>query len=167
MMLARWIEPGLEVADRRDSMWRTAALELANLERRAGQRSRAAVLWRAVWEADPGCPVAAEAWAKQLEHGDRDLREALRVARGSRRQCERRIGRLERRVAAASGESSVIEAIRAEPAEPPKPIEPAAPVQPAAPAQPAAPVQRAAPNTSLLTVVEDHGGAKLRYRLLR
>jgi uncharacterized protein YprB with RNaseH-like and TPR domain len=130
MLLARWVEPGLQAGACRDSNWRTAALELASLERRAGERARAAVLWRAVWEADPGCPIAAEAWAKQLEHGDRDLREALRVARGSRLPCERRIGRLERRIGVTVAEPAV-------------------------------------PDTDLLTVVEEHGVATRRYRLLR
>lgn len=160
MMLARWVEPGLAPGAKRDALWRTAALELATLERRAGQRSRAAVLWRAVWEADPGCPIAAEAWAKQLEHGDRDLREALRVARGSRLRCERRIGRLERRLGVTAGET-------VEPVETVEPAEPMRAVEAVEPVAPAKPTRTAARDASLLSVVEDHGGAKLRYRLLR
>jgi uncharacterized protein len=194
MLLARWLEPGLEHEAPRDAGWRAAALELASLERRAGAAVQAAVLWRAAWEADPGCPNAAEAWAKQLEHGERDFDEALRVARGSRLPCERRIGRLERRVGSGAVEpgSGVVESgsgvvePAARVAVMPLPVQPAA-AQPADLANPGVPVQPAVPSsmspgvrpsrspasplgrkgTSLLSVVEDHGGAKLRYRLLR
>jgi uncharacterized protein YprB with RNaseH-like and TPR domain len=151
MLLARWVEPGLENGGRRDSSWREAVLELANLERRAGAHERAAVLWHAAWEADPGCPVAAEAWAKQLEHRDRDFAEALRVARGSRLQCEQRISRLERRVASIGRPDDVPEQDDVHPAKAPAPT-----------------LGRIrSPGSSLLSVVEDRGGAKLRYRLLR
>lgn len=208
MLLARWVEPGLEPGARRDPSWRAAALELANLERRAGAQDRAAILWRAVWEADPGCPIAAEAWAKQLEHGERDFAEALRVARGSRLACERRISRLERRMAAMhdAGEADegeprgeLVEP-RVEPAKVVEPVkvveprgEPAKVVEPPivvatptpVPTLPVPPTRRVepepsprpgtqpavrssrAPGSSLLSVVEDRGGAKLRYRLLR
>jgi uncharacterized protein YprB with RNaseH-like and TPR domain len=216
MLLARWVDPGLAHGARRDSDWRAAALELANLERRAGAHERAAVLWRAAWEADPGCPVAAEAWAKQLEHGDRDFAEALRVARGSRLHCQRRISRLERRVEA------VVVAVGSEPESrdrvpvphesQPSPTKQAPPraasaqnkqappraasaqnkqappraasaqnqqappraasaqnqQEPPRERSPAPALGRSrAPGSSLLSVVEDHGGAKLRYRLLR
>jgi hypothetical protein len=174
MLLARWVEPGLAQAARRDSEWRAAALELANLERRAGAHERAALLWRAAWEADPGCPVAAEAWAKQLEHGDQDFAEALRVARGSRLQCPRRISRLERRVVAVvtvvsqpDPQARAPVSVDSQPS--------AAELQPSAvelePRSDRTPElsrgRSRAPGSSLLSVVEDHGGAKLRYRLLR
>ncbi|MFO7561979.1 MAG: ribonuclease H-like domain-containing protein [Enhygromyxa sp.] len=84
-----------------DPRWCEAALELARLERRAGGCERAAELWRAAWLADPGCPEASEAWAKHLEHRLADFEQALRVARGSREPCERRIARLEARAARA------------------------------------------------------------------
>jgi hypothetical protein len=192
MLLARWVEPGLEVGARRDASWRAAALELATLERRAGAHARASTLWRAVWEADPGCPIAAEAWAKQLEHGERDVVEALRVARASRLQCERRISRLERRVAAV--EVVIAPRVHADVAarggvatsscastavvpvavpvtrdvEPgPRPsARPAVASGPAVGSSPAAGSSHS-PGSSLLSVVEDHGGARLRYRLLR
>jgi uncharacterized protein YprB with RNaseH-like and TPR domain len=181
MLLARWVDPGLAHGARRDSDWRAAALELANLERRAGAHERAAVLWRAAWEADPGCPVAAEAWAKQLEHGDRDFAEALRVARGSRLHCQRRISRLERRVEAvvvAVGPEPEQQARVPEPHESqPSPTNQAPPRAASAQNQQAPPPRERtpalalgrsrAPGSSLLSVVEDHGGAKLRYRLLR
>jgi uncharacterized protein YprB with RNaseH-like and TPR domain len=172
LLLARWVEPGLEHGARRDASWRAAAMELANLERRAGAHERAGALWRAVWEADPGCPIAAETWAKQLEHGDRDFAEALRVARGSRLQCERRISRLERRIAAeqSAGQMAAdrdgaivverrehvhVDVVVAKPEPAPRPS--------------TSPVIRSSrsPGSSLLSVVEDRGGAKLRYRLLR
>jgi hypothetical protein len=182
LLLARWVEPGLDHGARRDSSWRAAALELANLERRAGAHERAAGLWRAVWEADPGCPIGAETWAKQLEHGDRDFVEALRVARGSRLQCERRISRLERRIAATqSGGDVAVDAaivvesrsvaIRAsEPAACGSTPAVLATRQPEpAPRPSVSPAIRSSrsPGSSLLSVVEEHGSAKLRYRLLR
>lgn len=176
LLLARWVEPGLQQGSRRDASWRAAALELANLERRAGAHERAGALWRAVWEADPSCPIAAESWAKQLEHGERDFVEALRVARGSRLQCERRISRLERRIAAEqSAEQSVEQraeqtvgkrdgAVVVERREHVVVVEPKPSPRPSV--SPAIRASRS-PGSSLLSVVEDRGGAKLRYRLLR
>lgn len=176
LLLARWVEPGLASQARRDSSWRAAALELANLERRVGAHERAGALWRAVWEADPGCPIGAEAWAKQLEHGDRDFVAALQVARGSRLQCERRISRLERRIAATQScadavelepHSAVIEPPASESA--PAVLATRRPDPQPSPRPSASPAIRSShsPGSSLLSVVEDRGGAKLRYRLLR
>jgi uncharacterized protein YprB with RNaseH-like and TPR domain len=161
LLLARWVDPGLEHGARRELGWPAAALDLANLERRAGAHERAAVLWRAAWEADPGCPLAAEAWAKHLEHGDRDFSEALRVARASRLQCDRRISRLERRLATVGRreDAHTVECPVAAP-----PIEPEPTLDP----PPRIMLGRGrSPGSSLLSVVEDRGGAKLRYRLLR
>ncbi|WP_255216750.1 ribonuclease H-like domain-containing protein [Pseudenhygromyxa sp. WMMC2535] len=76
----------------------TAALELASLHRRAGERPRAAKLWRFAWTCDPRSPAAAEAWAKHLEHYEGDFAEALAVTRGSRLPCPKRLARLERRL---------------------------------------------------------------------
>jgi hypothetical protein len=188
LLLARWVEPGLAQRARRDASWRAAALELANLERRAGAQDRAAALWRGVWEADPGCPIAAEAWAKQLEHGDRDFVEALRVARGSRLQCERRISRLERRIAVVAESRS--DAVVVEGRSDAVVLESRGVVESRSVVEgPRAATRRVEPEprpsasldvrssrggasgrgagSSLLSVVEEHGGAKLRYRLLR
>ena len=96
LVLGRWVT---STDSRRAGPWREAALELASFERRAGEPERAAALWRAAWQADPGCPDACEAWAKHLEHRLGDHAQALRVARGSRQPCERRIARLEARLA--------------------------------------------------------------------
>jgi uncharacterized protein YprB with RNaseH-like and TPR domain len=123
--------------------WREAALHLALLERRAGDRARAGQLWRAAWQADPGCPDACEAWAKHLEHQLRDFAEALRVARGSRAPCDRRIARLEARLGRVQ--------VQAEP-------EP----QPAASEAPPS----AGPELRERIAQTDHG-AVVRYRLFR
>lgn len=99
LVLARWVDVAPRVgAGGGGARWREAALALASLERRAGDRERAAELVRAAWLADPGCPDASEAWAKVLEHQLGDFVQALRVARGSRQLCERRVARLEARV---------------------------------------------------------------------
>ncbi|WP_086002069.1 ribonuclease H-like domain-containing protein [Plesiocystis pacifica] len=107
-LLASWLD---EVLDPRDLsgaqslvetlQLRDAALELATLHRRAGERERAARLWRWAWSVDPRSPIAAEAWAKHLEHHARDYEGALRVAEGSRVPCSRRLSRLRARVARA------------------------------------------------------------------
>lgn len=114
LVLSRWVEPGVGMENRRPAVprsserWREAALELARLERRAGERERAAELLRAAWLSDPGCPDASEAWAKLLEHQRGDFAQALRVAQGSRQPCEHRIARLEARLRrAARGRASV------------------------------------------------------------
>jgi len=96
MLLARWVDA--EPRGPSGARWQAAALELASHERRAGDRERAAQLWRAAWLADPGCPDASEAWAKHLEHYTGDFAQALRVARASRLPCDQRITRLEDRL---------------------------------------------------------------------
>jgi hypothetical protein len=141
--------------------WREAALELATFERRAGARERAAELWQAAWRADPGCPEASEAWAKHLEHQLGDLGQALAVARGSRLPCERRIARLEARLAreadVRASEAPRVTAnteLRTQSA--PR----------AAPREPASRPSQTGPE--LLTRVDQtEGGAVVRYRLLR
>ncbi|PRQ02239.1 Chromosome partition protein Smc [Enhygromyxa salina] len=132
MLLARWVEAGLEAGltggleagltggltggltagpdPGRDPRWREAALELAQLERRAGARERAATLWQAAWRGDPGCPAASEAWAKHLEHHAGNFGEALRVARASRLPCPRRIARLERRLSRQRSSAATLSA---------------------------------------------------------
>jgi hypothetical protein len=163
LVLARWVEPGLADLRARGSGWREAALELANLERRAGRIEQAAACWREAHRSDPGCPVAAEAWAKHLEHGERAFEAALQVARASRLPCERRIARLERRIERARTDPST-----SAPEAPP----PAAPLPAQPPGPPHAtgkPLRSAAPRSAaeLLSVVEDGSGARMRYRLLR
>jgi uncharacterized protein YprB with RNaseH-like and TPR domain len=199
-LLARWVEPGLPASvggpsskagpGPRDRHWREAALELATLERRAGARQRAARLWCAAWIGDPGCPVASEAWAKHLEHHERDFAEALCVARASRLPCERRIARLEQRLARARAAAGATRApsgqterdphraalpangeVASARSQPPKPQpKPAAPelraTVPELGPVPRLPVARER-GSELLSVVEDERGARLRYRLLR
>lgn len=108
LVLSRWIAADDATTRRASARWREAALELASFERRAGERERAAELLRAAWLADPGCPEASEAWAKVLEHQLGDFAQALRVARGSRQPCERRIARLEARLARAGETASKV-----------------------------------------------------------
>ncbi|MCA9696761.1 MAG: ribonuclease H-like domain-containing protein [Myxococcales bacterium] len=97
-LLAEWLEgPGVSDGKARSSVLVEAALELATLHRRAGERARAAELWRLAWSSDPRSPAAAEAWAKHLEHHEGDFAEALRVVQGSRLPCPRRLARLRRR----------------------------------------------------------------------
>lgn len=179
LVLSRWIERG-EGAERRRSgaRWREAAMELASLERRAGDSLRAAELWRAAWLADPGCPGASEAWAKHLEHRLGDIAQALRVARGSREPCERRIARLEARLARTTMRVSAEVAaesphesheshesleimITEAPAEPS--FEPQVVALPAA-----SPQRQPGPHTELLARIDQtDAGAVVRYRLLR
>ncbi|GEM_PF-526001 len=102
--LARGVEPEIAARPCRVpvGMLRDAALELAVMHRRAGERDRAAPLWRWAWAADPRHPVAAEAWAKHLEHHCRDFEGALRVVEGSRLPCPQRVARLRRRAGGAT-----------------------------------------------------------------
>lgn len=173
-VLSTWVEPGfLRPPRTRGSQWRAAALELAVLERRAGDRSAAARLWEAAWRDDPGCPAASEAWAKHLEHGLGDHARALEVARGSRLTCPQRIARLERRAAAelerpdsASGPVAGVEPGRPASVETPAMVEAPVAVE-TPPARPEPPPRRPAkPGTSLLHAAEDERGPRLRYRLL-
>jgi hypothetical protein len=77
--------------------------------------------------------------------------------------CERRISRLERRIAGDSPPAVSAEvAVEPPPAARPVESEPASRRN----ASPGVSSRRS-PGTSLLSVVEDHGGARLRYRLLR
>jgi uncharacterized protein YprB with RNaseH-like and TPR domain len=146
LVLSRFIE---EDDGGAGSPWREAALQLAVLERRAGDRARAGELWRAAWLADPGCPDACEAFAKHLEHQLGDFAEALRVARGSREPCERRIARLEVRLARARG----LEAKAAATQAPEMAVEMA--------------VDEAESNELLTRIDQTEDGAVFRYRLYR
>lgn len=159
MLLSRWVEsdphppgaggPGPALTHRSQSAsWREAALELATYERRAGDRERAAELWRAAWLSDPGCPDASEAWAKHLEHHAADFAGALRVARASRLPCAHRIARLEARLE----RRSVVE--RHSVVVPPEPVSLAD--------------RRISPSPPLLARADESDtGAVVRYRLLR
>lgn len=147
-LLSRWVE-----AEEACSSWREAALVLAELERRAGVRERAAALWRAAWLADPGCPEASEAWAKHLEHRVGDFAEALQVARGSRDPCERRIARLEARVARAAERAP---RLASGPANGPPPHVASAPR-----------ASGGEPTELLTRIGETDAGVVVRYRLLR
>lgn len=200
LVLTRWVGAGAAGpssglhsglhSGQRGRAWREAALELATFERRAGERERAAALWRAAWLTDPGCPEASEAWAKHLEHQVGDFAQALRVARGSRDPCERRIARLEARLTRAVERR----AANAGPPSPPSP--PSTPSTPSTPslrspelesARPEAVVVNLSPVRSLdpppalsrptiaperardllVRIDETDAGAVVRYRLLR
>ncbi len=87
------------------SLLRAVRMQLAELERRAGDRHRAAEHWQILWQEDPGDPEVCERLAKHLEHHVGDLERALEVARGSASPCMHRIARLERKLGAAQPQS--------------------------------------------------------------
>jgi len=159
LVLSRWIEG----AERRTSpQWREAALQLASLERRAGERERAAELLHLAWLADPGCPEASEGWAKVLEHQHGDFAQALRVARGSREPCERRIARLEARLARARRDQPA-----PPPLEAPVRLEVVREAAPDPRPKPGLGPPRGAKSELLARIDQTESGAVVRYRLLR
>jgi uncharacterized protein YprB with RNaseH-like and TPR domain len=181
LVLSRWLELSSRplVDKHAGARWREAALELASLERRAGERERAAELLRAAWSSDPGCPDASEAWAKVLEHQLGDFAQALRVARGSRQPCERRIARLEARLARAGrgrDPKPAAQPVEPEPIAAPvrhPPVERApVPIAPqvAPPVLPLLPKPELRPDRAaelLARIDQTEAGAVVRYRLLR
>jgi uncharacterized protein len=104
-MLERWVDAGPR--GREGASWREAVVCLAELERRAGARERAAACWRRVIELDPGDPEACEALAKHHEHHAGEHDRALALARRSRTPDPLRIARLERKL--GLGIAAVIE----------------------------------------------------------
>jgi hypothetical protein len=82
-----------------DSTAVQAALDCAQLRRRAGDPAGAAALWAWICAQVPGHPMAHERLAKHLEHGRRDPAAALAVASASCEPCPRRLARLRRKAA--------------------------------------------------------------------
>ena len=173
LVLSRWIESNDKDGSRSSgARWREAALELAVFERRAGERGRAAELLRAAWLADPGCPEVSEAWAKVLEHQLGDFAQALRVARGSREPCERRIARLEARLARTCREQqqpeprpAIVERLEIH-LEPTPVVQSPEPPKPPREPKPLDATRKRAPEL-LSRVDQTESGAVVRYRLLR
>lgn len=131
-LLERWVDEG--------ERSREVLVCLAELERRAGARERAALHWRRILELDAGDPEACEALAKYHEHRRGEHEQALALARRSRVPDPLRIARLERKLGRTRIEPSPIEP-------PPIPRERVArPFAPApAPAPALAPVPARAP----------------------
>ena len=109
-MLERWVDEGEANSSRGSERWREAVASLAELERRAGQRERAAACWRRILAQDPSDPQACEALAKHLEHHANHanhgnhanhasgFEEALALVRRSRTPDPLRLARLERKL---------------------------------------------------------------------